>query len=131
MGKHSESGVPVSLFSSEKVCKRREGIGGLAGKALQSNVQACLSTWAQMYLEIFAAYLDGLVSVFTGFEAGTGKAMLAKGTGLEQYGSALHWIGIYQRYTDLIGAYLINQSRDVFGQSRAVALRVEIAQVGL
>ncbi len=84
-----------------------------------------------MYPKIFAAYLDGLVSAFTGFEAGTGKAVLAKGTGLEQYGSALHRIGIYQRYTDLVGADQVNQSRDVFGQSRAVVLRVEIAQVSL
>ena len=84
-----------------------------------------------MYPKIFAVHLDGLVNVFMGFEAGTGKAVLAKGTGLEQYGSALHRIGIYQRYTDLIGADPINQSRDVFGQSRAVVLWVKIAQVGL
>ena len=84
-----------------------------------------------MYLEIFAVHLDGLVIALTGFESGTGKAVLAKGTGLEQYGSALHRIGIYQRYTDLVGADPVNQSRDVFGQSRAVALRVKIAQVGL
>ena len=84
-----------------------------------------------MYPKIFAVHFDGLVRIFTGFEVDTGKAVLAKGTGLEQYGSALHWIGIYQRYADLVGADLVNQSRDVFGQSRTVALRVEIAQVGL
>ena len=84
-----------------------------------------------MYLEIFAAYLDGLVRVFTGFEACPGKAVLAKGTGLEEYGPAFHRIGIYQRYADLVGADPVNQSRDVFGQSRAVVLWIEIAQVGL
>ena len=81
--------------------------------------------------EIFAFHLDGLVIALTGFEVCLGKAVLAKGTGLEQYGSALYRIGIYQRYADLVGADPVNQSRDVFGQPRAVALRVKIAQVGL
>ena len=114
-----------------KACKRREGIGGLEGKALQSQVQAHLGTRTQMYPKIFASHLDRLVIALTGFEAGTGKAVLAKGTGLEQHNSAFHWIGIHQRYADLVGADPVNQSRDVFGQSRTVALRVEIAQVGL
>ena len=68
-----------------------------------------------MYPKIFAVHFDGLVRIFTGFEVDTGKAVLAKGTGLEQYGSALHWIGIYQRYADLVGVDPVNQSRDVFG----------------
>ena len=119
------------LFPSKKACKRWEGVGRLEGKALQSQVQARLSTWTQIYPKIFAVHLDGLVIALTGFKAGTGKAVLAKGTGLEQYGSAFHWIGIYQRYADLVGADPVNQSRDVFRQSRAVALWVKIAQVGL
>ena len=68
-----------------------------------------------MYLKMFAVYLDGLVIALTGFEAGTGKAVFAKGTGLEQYGVAFYRIGIHQRYTDLVGADPVNQSRDVFG----------------
>ena len=72
------------LFPSKKACKRREGIGGLEGKALQSNVQVRLSTWTQMYPKIFAVHLDGLVIALMGFEAGMGKAVFAKGTGLEQ-----------------------------------------------
>ena len=68
-----------------------------------------------MYPKIFAVHLDGLVIALTGFETCSGKAVFAKGTGLEQYGSALHRIGIYQRYADLVGADPVNQSRDVFG----------------
>ena len=104
------------LFPSKKTCKRREGVRGLEGKALQSQVQACLSTCTQMYLEIFAVLLstDWSASSRVSRRA-LGKAVLAKGTGLEQYGSALHRIGIYQRYTDLVGADPVNQSRDVFG----------------
>ena len=47
-----------------KACKRREGIGGLEGKALQSQVQAHLGTRTQMYPKIFAAHqgwLDNIV----------------------------------------------------------------------
>ncbi len=103
------------MIGAARSLKRWEGIGGLEGKALHSEVQARLSTWTQMYLKMFAVYLDGLVIALTGFETCSGKAVFAKRTGLEQYGSALHRIGIYQRYADLVGADLVNQSRDVFG----------------